>query len=225
MISLLIADDHPVVRNGLRGIFTGDPDFEVLGEAASGVEAVALALARRPQVVLMDLRMPGGDGVSAIRELAERLPTTRVLVLTTYGDDGDVLAAIDAGATGYLLKDAPREELLRGVRAAARGESVLSPSVAATVLGRVRAPEPEAPLSPRELEVLTLVARGATNREAAARLFISEATVKTHLLHVYAKLGVNDRASAVAAGYERGLLSASASASSTSSSSRSRPRR
>ena len=132
MISLLIADDHPVVRNGLRGIFTGDPDFEVLGEAASGVEAVALAVARRPQVVLMDLRMPGGDGVTAIRELAERLPATRVLVLTTYGDDGDVLAAIDAGATGYLLKDAPREELLRGVRAAARGESVLSPSVAAT---------------------------------------------------------------------------------------------
>ncbi len=225
MISLLIADDHPVVRNGLRGIFTGDPDFEVLGEAASGVEAVALALARRPQVVLMDLRMPGGDGVSAIRELAERLPTTRVLVLTTYGDDGDVLAAIDAGATGYLLKDAPREELLRGVRAAARGESVLSPSVAATLLGRVRAPEPETPLSPRELEVLTLVAGGATNREAAARLFISEATVKTHLLHVYAKLGVNDRAAAVAAGYERGLLSASASGTSTSSPSRSRPRR
>jgi DNA-binding NarL/FixJ family response regulator len=225
VISLLIADDHPVVRNGLRGIFTGDPDFEVLGEAASGVEAVALAVARRPQVVLMDLRMPGGDGVSAIRALAERLPTTRVLVLTTYGDDGDVLAAIDAGATGYLLKDAPREELLRGVRAAARGESVLSPSVAATVLGRVRAPEPEAPLSPRELEVLTLVARGATNREAAARLFISEATVKTHLLHVYAKLGVNDRAAAVAAGYERGLLSASTSGTSTSSPSRSRPRR
>ena len=206
MISLLIADDHPVVRNGLRGIFTGDPDFEVRGEAASGVEAVALAVARRPQVVLMDLRMPGGDGVSAIRELTERLPTAHVLVLTTYGDDGDVLAAIDAGATGYLLKDAPREELLRGVRAAARGESVLSPSVAATLLGRVRAPEPEAPLSPRELEVLRLVAGGATNREAAARLFISEATVKTHLLHVYAKLGVNDRAAAVAAGYERGLL-------------------
>jgi len=212
MISLLIADDHPVVRNGLRGIFTGDPDFEVLGEAANGKEAVALALARRPQVVLMDLRMPGGDGVTAIRELAERSPATRVLVLTTYGDDSDVLAAIDAGATGYLLKDAPREELLRGVRAAARGDSVLSPSVAATVLGRVREPQPEAPLSPRELEVLTLVAGGATNREAAARLFISEATVKTHLLHVYAKLGVNDRAAAVAAGYERGLLSASARA-------------
>ena len=115
------------MRNGLRGIFTGDPDFEVLGEAADGVEAVALAVARRPQVVLMDLRMPGGDGVTAIRELAERLPGTRVLVLTTYGDDGDVLAAIDAGATGYLLKDAPREELLRGVRAAApRGVRVVA---------------------------------------------------------------------------------------------------
>jgi DNA-binding NarL/FixJ family response regulator len=206
VISLLIVDDHPVVRNGLRGIFTGDPAFEVLGEAASGVEAVALAVARKPQVVLMDLRMPGGDGVSAIRELRDRLPEIRVLVLTTYGDDADVLAAIDAGATGYLLKDAPREELLRGVRAAAAGQSVLSPEVAATLLGRVREPEPETPLSPRELEVLRLVAAGRSNREAAAELFISEATVKTHLLHVYAKLGVNDRAAAVAAGYERGLL-------------------
>ena len=208
MISLLIADDHPVVRNGLRGIFTGDPEFEVLGEASSGVEAVALAVARRPQVVLMDLRMPGGDGVTAIRELRDRLPEIRVLVLTTYGDDADVLAAIDAGATGYLLKDSPREELLRGVRVAARGESVLSPTVAATLLGRVRTPQPETPLSPREHEVLRLVAAGRNNREAAAELFISEATVKTHLLHVYAKLGVNDRAAAVAAGYERGLLGA-----------------
>ncbi|MBE2319550.1 response regulator transcription factor [Solirubrobacter sp. CPCC 204708] len=206
MISLLIADDHPVVRNGLRGIFTGDPDFEVLGEAADGREAVTLALARKPQVVLMDLRMPGTDGVTAIRELAQQSPQTRVLVLTTYGDDSDVLAAIDAGATGYLLKDAPREDLLRGVRAAARGESVLSPAVAATLLGRVRAPEPEAPLSPRELEVLRLIARGATNKEAAKQLFISEATVKTHLLHLYAKLGVNDRAAAVATAYDRGLL-------------------
>ncbi len=205
-ISLLIADDHPVVRNGLRGIFTGDPEFEVLGEASNGREAVTLALARKPDVVLMDLRMPGTDGVSAIRELSAASPETHVLVLTTYGDDSDVLAAIDAGATGYLLKDAPREELLRGVRAASRGESVLSPSVAATLLGRVRAPQPETPLSPRELEVLRLIARGATNREAAKQLFISEATVKTHLIHVYAKLGVNDRAAAVAAGYERGLL-------------------
>lgn len=205
-ISLLIADDHPVVRNGLRGIFTGDPEFEVLGEASDGKEAITLALARKPDVVLMDLRMPGTDGVTAIRELARQSPTTRVLVLTTFSDDSDVLAAIDAGATGYLLKDAPREELLRGVRAAAKGESVLSPSVAATLLGRVRAPQPEAPLSPRELEVLQLIAKGATNREAAKQLFISEATVKTHLIHVYAKLGVNDRAAAVAAGYEQGLL-------------------
>ncbi|MDA0167988.1 response regulator transcription factor [Solirubrobacter taibaiensis] len=205
-ISLLIADDHPVVRNGLRGIFTGDPEFEVLGEASDGREAVTLVLARKPDVVLMDLRMPGTDGVAAIRALAEQSPATRVLVLTTFSDDSDVLAAIDAGATGYLLKDAPREELLRGVRAAAAGESVLSPSVAATLLGRVRAPQPEAPLSPRELEVLQLIARGATNREAAKQLFISEATVKTHLIHVYAKLGVNDRAAAVAAGYDRRLL-------------------
>ena len=206
IISLLIVDDHPVVRNGLRGIFTGDPEFEVLGEASDGREAVTLTLARRPNVVLMDLRMPQADGVSAIRELAEKSPETRVLVLTTYSDDSDVLAAIDAGATGYLLKDAPREELLRGVRAAARGESVLSPSVAATLLGRVRAPQREAPLSPRELEVLQMIARGATNREAAKQLFISEATVKTHLIHVYAKLGVNDRAAAVAAAYEQRLL-------------------
>ena len=205
-IGVLIVDDHPVVRDGLRGMFSADPRFEVLGEASDGTEAVTLTIARRPDVVLMDLRMPGGDGVTAIRELATRAPATRVLVLTTYGDDSDVLAAIDAGATGYLLKDAPREELLRGVRAAARGESVLSPSVAATLLGRVRAPEPETPLSPRELEVLRLIARGASNREAASQLFISEATVKTHLIHVYAKLGVNDRAAAVATAYDRGLL-------------------
>ena len=203
-ISLLIADDHPVVRNGLRGIFTGDPEFEVLGEASDGREAVALTLARRPCVVLMDLRMPRADGVSAIRELAQKAPATRVLVLTTFSDDSDVLAAIDAGATGYLLKDAPREELLRGVRAAAEGRSVLSPSVAATLHGR--AAPVEAPVSARELEVLELVARGATNRAAAKALFISEATVKTHLIHVYAKLGVKDRAAAVAAAYEHGLF-------------------
>ena len=206
MIRILLVDDHPVVRMGLRGMLDAEPDLTVIGEASSGVEGAELALRERPDIVLMDLRMPGGDGVSAIRELRDRLPEIRVLVLTTYGDDADVLAAIDAGATGYLLKDAPREELLRGVRAAADGQSVLSPAVAATLLGRVRAPEPETPLSPRELEVLRLVAAGRGNREAAAELFISEATVKTHLLHVYAKLGVNDRAAAVAAGYERGLL-------------------
>ncbi|MFC4104561.1 response regulator [Micromonospora zhanjiangensis] len=204
-IGLIIVDDHPVVRDGLRGMFAGDPDFAVLGEAAGGAEALALVEALTPDVVLMDLRMPGMDGVTAITTMAERGLTARVLVLTTYDTDSDVLPAIQAGATGYLLKDTPREELFRAVRAAARGESVLSPSVASRLMGRLRAPAEE-PLSQRELEVLALVARGSSNREAARHLFISEATVKTHLLHVYAKLGVNDRAAAVATAFERGLL-------------------
>ncbi|GIH11957.1 response regulator [Rugosimonospora africana] len=205
MIRLLIVDDHPVVRDGLRGMLTGDDEFEVLGEAADGAEAVTLAETLRPDVVLMDLRMPGTDGVRAIGMLRERGVPARVLVLTTYDTDSDVLPAIEAGATGYLLKDTPREELFRAVRAAARGEAVLSPSVATRLLGQVRSPAKE-PLSQRELEVLGLIARGSTNREAAAHLFISEATVKTHLLHVYGKLGVKDRAAAVAVAFERGLL-------------------
>jgi DNA-binding NarL/FixJ family response regulator len=205
-IRLLIVDDHPVVRDGLIGTFGAAEGFEVLGEAADGARAVTLAQALDPDVVLMDLRMPGSDGVQAIRELVARGVRARVLVLTTYDTDSDVLPAIEAGATGYLLKDAPLDELLRAVRAAARGEAVLSPSVASRVIGRVREPDAEQPLSDRELEVLGLVARGTTNREAARRLFISEATVKTHLLHIYAKLGVNDRAAAVGEGYERGLL-------------------
>ena len=204
-IRLLIVDDHPVVRDGLRGIFESDPQFEVTGEAGNGAEAVTQARSLRPDVVLMDLRMPDVDGVTAIKRLAELGVATRVLVLTTYDTDTDVVPAIEAGATGYLLKDAPRSELLRAVRAAARGEAVLSPSVATRLLGQVRAPAHE-PLSSRELDVLALVARGTSNRDAAARLFISEATVKTHLLHIYAKLGVNDRAAAVAVGFERGLL-------------------
>ncbi|WP_269857343.1 response regulator [Streptomyces sp. RPT161] len=204
-VRLLIADDHPVVRDGLRGMFAGDPGFEVVAEAADGAEAVALAERLGPDVVLMDLRMPRLDGVSAIRAMAERRVPARVLVLTTYDTDSDVLPAVKAGATGYLLKDTARDELVRAVRAAARGESVLSPAVASRVLGQVRTPERE-PLSPREIEVLGLVAAGSTNRESAARLFISEATVKTHLLHIYAKLGVKDRAAAVAVAYAKGLL-------------------
>ncbi|MBQ1049913.1 response regulator transcription factor [Micromonospora sp. C51] len=207
-VRLLIVDDHPVVRDGLRGMFAGDPGFEVVGEAADGAEALTMAARHHPDVVLMDLRMPGMDGVSAIGRLVATDSPAKVLVLTTYDTDADVLPAIEAGATGYLLKDAPRDELVRAVRAAARGESVLSPSVAGRLMGRLRTPHQPAgePLSQRELEVLTLVARGSSNREAAARLFISEATVKTHLLHVYAKLGVNDRAAAVATAYDRGLL-------------------
>ena len=212
-IRLLIVDDHPVVRDGLRGILEGSPDFEVVGEAANGAEAVTRARALRPDVVLMDLRMPDVDGVTAIKRLAELGVEARVLVLTTYDTDADVVPAIEAGATGYLLKDSPRSDLLRAVRAAVHGEAVLSPSVATRLLGQVRgqgrgqgrgtAPEP---LSARELDVLALIARGCSNRDAAVRLFISEATVKTHLLHIYAKLGVNDRAAAVAVGFERGLL-------------------
>ncbi|MEV6034265.1 response regulator transcription factor [Nonomuraea sp. NPDC052116] len=204
-IGLLIVDDHPVVRDGLAGMFARDPEFEVLGEAADGAEAVRLAQALRPDVILMDLRMPGMDGVSATRELAERGSQARVLVLTTYDTDSHVLPAIEAGATGYLLKDAPRDELLRAVRAAARGEAVLAPSVAALLMSRVRRPAP-GPLSPREVEVLHLVAAGATNREAAAKLFLTEATVKSHMLNIYAKLGVNDRAAAVTEAFNRGLL-------------------
>jgi DNA-binding NarL/FixJ family response regulator len=203
-IRLLIADDHPIVRDGLRGMFAGDPGFEVLGEAADGAQAVALAQALHPDVILMDLRMPGMDGVAAIKELARLGSAARVLVLTTYDTDRDVMPAIEAGATGYLLKDTGRDELVRAVRTAARGEAVLSPSVATRLLGQVRTPAD--PLSARELEILRLIADGATNREAAARLFISEATVKSHVLHIYTKLGVNDRAAAVATAFRRGLL-------------------
>jgi len=204
-IGLVIVDDHPVVRDGLRGMFAGDPQFAVLGEAGTGREAIVVAEAVRPDVILMDLRMPEMNGVTAITTLRERGVTARVLVLTTYDTDSDVLPAIEAGATGYLLKDTPRDELFRAVRAAARGEAVLSPSVATRLMGQLRSPAKE-PLSQRELEVLRLIARGSTNREAAGQLFISEATVKSHLLHIYAKLGVNDRAAAVAAAFERGLL-------------------
>jgi DNA-binding NarL/FixJ family response regulator len=157
------------------------------------------------QLQEMDLRMPEMDGVTAIKRLAELGVTARVLVLTTYDADNDVVPAIEAGPTGYLLKDAPRTELLRAVRAAARGDSVLSPQVATRLLGQVRAPAQE-PLGRREFEVLELVSGGATNRQAAAKLFISEATVKTHLLHIYAKLGVNDRAATVTEAFDRGLL-------------------
>ncbi|MBL7258521.1 response regulator [Paractinoplanes lichenicola] len=205
MISLLIVDDHPVVRDGLRGMFSADPRFEVLGEAGDGAEAVTAAETLRPDVILMDLRMPRTDGVTAIRELAARKVPARVLVLTTYDTDSDVIPAIEAGATGYLLKDAPRDELFRAVEAAAQGQAVLSPVVATRLMGQMRQPA-AAPLSQREIEVLALIAKGKTNREAARQLLISEATVKTHLLHVYAKLEVSDRAAAVATAFSRGYL-------------------
>ena len=209
MIRLLIVDDHPIVRDGLSGMFAGVPDLEVVGEASNATEAVTLAEVLAPDVILMDLRMPGEadgrGGVWAIRRLAELRVPSRVLVLTTYDTDNDVLPAIEAGATGYLLKDAPRQELERAVRAVARGETTLAPSVATRLVGQVRTPVRES-LSQRELEVLRLVANGTTNREAARQLFISEATVKTHLLHIFEKLEVSDRAAAVGEAYRRGLL-------------------
>lgn len=204
-IRLLLVDDHPVVREGLRGMLSGQPDFVVVGEADDGNEGVALAAQLQPDVVLMDLRMPGLDGVGAIRQIVERKIPTHVLVLTTYDSDADIVRAIEAGATGYLLKDAPRQELFRAVRAAAKGESALAPAVASRLLGRMRAPAEEQ-LSEREVEVLQLVAKGNSNRLVGRALHISEATVKTHLVHIFGKLNVSDRTSAVTVALERGIL-------------------
>ncbi|GAA3307186.1 response regulator [Nonomuraea dietziae] len=205
MIRLLIVDDHPIVRGGLRAAFEAEPGIEVAGEASNGREGVERAGALAVDVVLMDLRMPEMDGVTAIAAMREAHPEIKVLVLTTFDSDADVLPAIEAGATGYMLKDAPTEELLRAVHAAAAGEPVLSPSVAGRLMGQIRKPT-KAVLTERELQVLQLVADGASNRQAAAKLFISEASIKTHLLHVYGKLGVRDRAAAVGEAYRRGLL-------------------
>ncbi|MDX5573522.1 MULTISPECIES: response regulator transcription factor [Streptomyces] len=205
MIRLLIVDDHPVVRGGLRGTFADAEDITVVGEAGDGAEGIERATALTADVVLMDLRMPRMDGVAATAALRERAPDARVLILTTFDSESDVLPAIEAGAIGYLLKDALPDELLRAVRAAARGESVLAPSVTQHLMGQVRKPGAGA-LTDREREVLQLVANGSSNREAAAALFIGEASIKTHLQHVYDKFGVRDRASAVAEGYRRRLL-------------------
>ena len=204
-IRLIIADDHPVVRAGLQGMLSGQPDLELVGEASTGEEAVRLTAQLRPDVVLMDLRMPGMDGVTATGQIQTQFPQTHVLVLTTYDTDADILRAVEAGATGYLLKDAPRETLYRAIRATARGESILSPVVATRLLGQMRAPAEEA-LSVREIEVLSCVARGASNKEIARQLHISEATVKTHLIHIFGKLGVSDRTEAVTTALQRGIL-------------------
>ena len=204
-VRIVIADDHPVVRTGIQGILVSQPDFEVVGEASTGGEAVDLVRALRPDVVLMDLRMPEMDGVEAISRIVAEQPEARVLVLTTYDGDADIVRAVGAGATGYLLKDTPREELCRAVRAAARGESVLAPVVAARLMRRTREPEEET-LSGREVEVLKLVAGGTSNKEIGQQLHISEATVKSHLSHIFGKLGVDDRTAAVTAALERGIL-------------------
>ncbi|GMA19828.1 response regulator transcription factor [Arsenicicoccus piscis] len=207
-LRVVIVDDHPVVRDGLRGMFAREDRIEVVGEAAGGPEAVALvtALTARgtgPDVVLMDLRMPRGDGITAIRELRDRdRARPRILVLTTYDTDRDIVAAMSAGADGYLLKDTRRGELVQAVLDLCAGRTALAPGALDVLTGR----RVDAELTAREAEVLRVIARGGTNRSAAEHLLVSEATVKTHLVHAYAKLGVGDRAAAVRVAYERGLL-------------------
>lgn len=209
MIRLLLADDHPVVRSGLAGMLDDEPDFEVVGEASDGDEAVRLAAAYRPDVVLMDLRMPGVDGVEATTRIVAGEagePAPRVLILTTYESDDQILQAIEAGAAGYLLKAAPREEILAGIRSVAAGQSALSPQIAVRLVERMRRPDPGPVLTPRELDVLGLVAQGRSNKQIATDLGIGESTVKTHLLKAFDKLGVADRTRAVTLAMERGLL-------------------
>ncbi|MEU8264869.1 response regulator transcription factor [Micromonospora sp. NPDC048999] len=205
MIGVLLVDDHPVVRAGVRGMLDGEPDIAVIGEAGSGAEAVASARALAPDVVLMDLRMPGLDGVSATGQIMAAAPAARVVVLTTYETDADILRAVEAGAAGYLLKDASRADLVNAIRVAARGDTVLAPAVATRLLRQVRQPAANT-LSPREVEVLRLVARGLSNAEIGRELFIAEATVKTHLLRAFAKLEVSDRTAAVTTALASGLL-------------------
>lgn len=205
MISVLLVDDHPVVRAGIRAMLEGESDLVVVGEAASGAEAVRVVQVVRPDLVLMDLRMPGLDGVGATGQVLTVAPTTRVVVLTTYDRDADILRAVEAGAAGYLLKDASRADLLAAVRAAARGETILAPSVATRLVRQVRRPRRET-LSPREVEVLRLVARGLSNPEIGRELHVSEATVKTHLLRAFHKLGVSDRTAAVTTAMGLGQL-------------------
>ncbi len=202
MISVLLVDDHLVVRAGLRALLDSQPDIEVIGEADTGEDAVAMAADRTPDVVMMDLALGAGiDGVEAIRRIRAARPDQPVLVFTTYDTDADVVRALDAGAIGYLLKDSAPQDIFGAISGAVAGRSVLSPPVASRVLDRMR--RPDQALTAREAELLSLLAEGLTNKELGKRLFISEATVKTHLAHIYAKLGVDSRAAAVAIALRR----------------------
>jgi DNA-binding NarL/FixJ family response regulator len=203
--TVMLVDDHPVVREGLRGMIDAEPDLTVVGEAGSGAEAIAMAESLRPDVILMDLRMPDVDGVTATERILAALPQTRIVVVTTYESDTDILRAVEAGAAGYLLKDATRADLADAVRDAARGKTVLAPTVADRLVHFVRQPT-SVTLSTREVEVLNHVAKGETNAEIGHQLHISEATVKTHLLRAFNKLGVSDRTAAVTTAMSLGLL-------------------
>lgn len=205
MIRVMLVDDHPVVREGLRGMLEAEPDLTVVSEAGSGEEAVAVARVVEADVILMDLRMRDLDGVGATERILAEHPARKVVVLTTYETDADILRAVEAGAVGYLLKDASRADLANAIRAAARGETVLAPSVAGRLVDRVRRPVPHT-LSAREVEVLRLVAKGLTNADIGRSLHISEATVKTHLLRTFGKLDVSDRTAAVTTAMSLGLL-------------------
>ncbi|WP_214325345.1 response regulator [Nonomuraea sediminis] len=204
-MKLFLVDDHPVVRAGLKALLAGEPDLEIVGEAENAEDAVRLIALRGPDVVLMDLQLGDGpDGVEATRRVRALASAPQVLVLTTYETDADIVRAIDAGATGYVLKACPPDELFQAIRAAARGETALSPKVATRMMRRMRDPGPA--LTAREIEILELLARGAGNKEIAKALFITEATVKTHLNHVYGKLGVDTRTAAVSKAIESGYI-------------------
>ncbi|MBB4735876.1 DNA-binding NarL/FixJ family response regulator [Micrococcus cohnii] len=209
-LRVMLVDDHPIVRSGVRAVLEAHPDLQVTAEAADGAGALAALAAESAgpepvDVVLMDLQLGEGmDGIAATAEIRRRWPQVAVLVLTTFDTESDILAAVGAGAAGYLLKDAPSEQIADAVRQAAAGQKTLAPQVAATLMGRAAGGAEV--LSAREIELLELIARGATNRGAARELFISEATVKTHLVHVYAKLGVDNRTEAVAEARRRRII-------------------
>jgi DNA-binding NarL/FixJ family response regulator len=204
-LRVILADDHTVMRAGLVALLSSEPSIEIVGEAGDGCAAVELVARAEPDVALLDLRMPVLDGVAATAEIIAARRRTRVLILTTYDTDSDIERAVEAGATGYLLKDATSEQLVEAIHAASRGETVLAPRVAQRLVARMRQPAPVA-LTPREVDVLTGVADGLNNAEIGKRLFIAEATVKTHLLRIFAKLDVSDRTHAVVTALQRGLL-------------------
>jgi len=206
MIRLVVVDDHPVVRHGLVSMLRYEPDLQVVGEAGDGPAAVARILELQPDVVLLDLNLPQFSGIEVMRQVRPQLPQVRFLVLTTYDTDEYIIPALEAGAQGYLLKDATPDELTRAVHSLAAGRAALEPGVAAKLLENISEPKDTEALSARELEVLRLVVAGASNKVIASQLSLSENTVKTHLSHIFDKLNVQSRAEAVAAALQRGLV-------------------